>query len=123
LTEVSYGRSLIACSCAYSPFCGTRSTSGGLNTDKKFTGQRLDQLDLYFYNARYYDPGIGRFISADTVVPNWTNPQSLNRYSYCLNNPLKYVDPSGHWWETAFDFICLSIDACNFLRRPTWAWP
>ena len=46
--------------------------------------------------ARYYDPEIGRFISADTIVPDPTNPQSLNRYSYCLNNPLKYIDPSGH---------------------------
>ena len=46
--------------------------------------------------ARYYDATIGRFISADTIVPQPFNPQSLNRYSYCLNNPLKYIDPSGH---------------------------
>jgi len=39
---------------------------------------------------------IGRFISADSIVPNPNNPQSFNRYSYCLNNPLRYVDPSGH---------------------------
>ncbi len=44
-----------------------------------------------------YDPFIGRFISADTIVPDFTNPQSLNRYSYVLNNPLIYVDPSGYW--------------------------
>jgi RHS repeat-associated protein len=56
----------------------------------------LDNTGLYYYNARYYDPGIGRFISADTIVPNPANPQSLNRYSYCLNNPLKYTDPTGH---------------------------
>ena len=75
-------------------FC--RKSTGNLNTDKLFTGQRLDQTGLYFYNARYYDAEIGRFISADSIVPDWTNPQSLNRYSYCLNNPLRYVDPSGH---------------------------
>ena len=46
--------------------------------------------------ARYYDATIGRFISADTIVPNPYNPQSLNRYSYCLNNPLRYIDPSGY---------------------------
>jgi RHS repeat-associated protein len=63
---------------------------------EKFTGQRLDQSGLYFYNARYYDANIGRFISPDTLVPNPANPQSLNRYSYCLNNPLRYNDPSGH---------------------------
>jgi len=47
-------------------------------------------------NARYYLPGIGRFVSADTIVPNPADPQSFNRYSYGLNNPLRYVDPTGH---------------------------
>ena len=51
---------------------------------------------LYFYNARYYDPALGRFASADTIVPQPENPQNLNRYSYCGSNPLKYVDSSGH---------------------------
>jgi len=68
-------------------------------TDKKFTGQRLDNSGLYYYGARYYDAGIGRFISSDTIVPEPFNPQSLNRYSYTLNNPLKYTDPSGHLVE------------------------
>jgi RHS repeat-associated protein len=63
----------------------------------KFTGQRLDTTGLYYYGARYYDPGIGRFISPDSIVPDPTNPQNFNRYSYCLNNPLKYTDPTGHW--------------------------
>ena len=47
--------------------------------------------------ARYYDPTLRRFISADTIVPDPFNPQTLNRYSYCENNPLKYIDPSGHY--------------------------
>ena len=64
---------------------------------KFYTDQELDgENGLYNYNARLYDPFIGRFISADTIVPQPFNPQSLNRYSYCLNNPLIYVDPSGH---------------------------
>jgi RHS repeat-associated protein len=82
---------------AYFPFGTTRTSTGTLPTDKEFTGQRLDSTGLYYYGARYYDPSIGRFISADTIVPNPANPQSLNRYSYCLNNPLKYVDPTGHY--------------------------
>ena len=65
-------------------------------TDKLFTGQRLDSTGLYYYNARYYDPTIGRFISADIIVPNQATPQAFNRYSYCLNNPLEYIDPSGY---------------------------
>jgi hypothetical protein len=54
---------------------------------------------LYFYNARYYDPSLGRFLQADTIVPNPANPQSLNRYSYVLNSPLRYTDPSGHEYD------------------------
>jgi len=54
---------------------------------------------LYFYGARWYDPVIGRFIQADTIVPEPGNPQALNRYSYVLENPLRYTDPTGH----AFD--------------------
>jgi len=46
--------------------------------------------------ARYYDPALGRFVQADTIVPNPGNPQSLNRYSYVYNRPLVYVDDSGH---------------------------
>ncbi|WP_236075439.1 RHS repeat-associated core domain-containing protein, partial [Mariprofundus sp. EBB-1] len=48
-------------------------------------------------NARLYDPVLGRFISADTVVPDAGNMQAFNRYSYVDNNPLKYTDPSGHF--------------------------
>jgi len=47
-------------------------------------------------NARYYDPELGRFIQADTTIPDLSNPQSYNRYSYCVNNPLRYTDPTGH---------------------------
>ena len=63
-----------------------------------FTGhEQLDQFGLINMNGRMYDPAVGRFLSADNVVqaPDFT--QSYNRYSYCLNNPLKYTDPSG--WE------------------------
>ena len=67
------------------------------NPSNRYTGQILDEdTGLYYYNARYYDPELGRFIQADTVVPSAGDPQSLNRYSYGLNNPLKLVDPSGH---------------------------
>ncbi|MFA4842752.1 MAG: RHS repeat-associated core domain-containing protein, partial [Candidatus Omnitrophota bacterium] len=62
-----------------------------------FTGKELDATGLYYYGARYYDPEIGRFITADTIVQAPYDPQSLNRYSYCRNNPINYVDPSGHF--------------------------
>ena len=43
-----------------------------------------------------HSPVLGRFLSADTIVPSPNDPQSLNRFSYTRNNPLKYIDPSGH---------------------------
>ncbi|MEO6063438.1 MAG: polymorphic toxin-type HINT domain-containing protein [Thermoflexales bacterium] len=51
---------------------------------------------LMDYVARGYSPALGRFISADTIVPGAENPQAFNRYAYVLGNPLAYVDPSGH---------------------------
>ena len=81
----------------YMPFGLDRHTSGSLNTAYRYTGQRIESnTDLYFYNSRWYDPIVGRFIQPDTIVPEPGNPQSLNRYSYVLNNPVKYTDPSGH---------------------------
>jgi RHS repeat-associated protein len=53
-------------------------------------------LGLIYMNARYYVAELGRFLSADTIVPDPGNPQSFNRYAYAYNNPLKYTDPSGH---------------------------
>ena len=70
----------------------------------RFTGKELDESGLYYYGARYYDSGIGRFITADTVTGNPADPQSLNRYSYTLNNPLRYVDPSGNAIRPPNDF-------------------
>ncbi|MHB1459238.1 MAG: RHS repeat-associated core domain-containing protein [Armatimonadota bacterium] len=81
----------------YYPFGQTRVDSGSVNLHYKYTGQEEDaEIGLYFYGARYYDPAIGRFVSADTLVQNFSDPQTLNRYSYARNNPLYYVDPSGH---------------------------
>ncbi len=81
----------------YYPYGVARYTAGTTPTSYNFTGQRKDSgSGLLFYNARWYDPQIGRFLSADTIVPSPGDPQSLNRYAYMLNNPLRYTDPSGH---------------------------
>ncbi|MBK9926402.1 MAG: hypothetical protein IPP66_14090 [Anaerolineales bacterium] len=66
-------------------------------TDKLFTGQQeMAGLGIYNYGARFYSPKLGRFLSADTIVPNLYNPQDLNRFSYVRNSPLNYIDPTGH---------------------------
>ncbi len=46
--------------------------------------------------ARYYDPDLGRFLTADSIVQAPFDPQTLNRFAYVRNNPIKYTDPSGH---------------------------
>ena len=71
-------------------------TVGELPTDYDFTAQKLDGTGFYQMGARWYDPYLNQWIQPDSIVPDFSNPQSLNRYSYVLNNPLQYTDPTGH---------------------------
>jgi RHS repeat-associated protein len=79
---------------------GTDDTAGtltGTATDRGYTGhEHLDPLGLIHMNGRLYDPRVGRFISADPRGVIVKNPQSWNRYSYVLNNPNRYTDPTGY---------------------------
>ena len=82
----------------YLPYGGNRHQSGTSVSDYKFTDQELDtSTGLYNYDARLYDPVVGSFVSTDSIVLDIYDPQSLNRYSYCRNNPLIYTDPTGHY--------------------------
>jgi RHS repeat-associated protein len=81
----------------YLPYGQERWNNGTAVTDFGFTSQRNERgFGLMDYNARYYDPYLGRFISADTIVPNPANPIDFNRYAYAAGNPLRFTDPSGH---------------------------
>jgi RHS repeat-associated protein len=81
----------------YQPYGQERWSSGATPTDFGFTGQRHEaSFGLLDYNARYYSPVLGRFISPDSIVPAPGSAGGFNRYAYTYNNPLKYVDPSGH---------------------------
>lgn len=82
----------------YRPFGEERNHWGVTNDKHRYTGQEKDfSTGLYNYNARLYDPILGRFTSADIFVPDPLDPQSYNRFAYCRNNPLSYTDPSGHF--------------------------
>jgi RHS repeat-associated protein len=76
------------------------------NVNYTFTDQEDDDdLGLYNYGARLYDPLLGRFISPDSIVQAPGDPQTLNRYTYCLNNPLIYTDPSGEFIAALWSFL------------------
>ncbi len=90
----------------YTPYGVTRY--GDSPTDRRFTDHLWESsLRLYDYGARMYSPSLGRFVSADTVVPDPSAPQDFNRYAYVGNSPLKFIDPTGYdplgpEWEEEF---------------------
>ncbi|MFA0463817.1 RHS repeat domain-containing protein [Vibrio sp. 10N.261.45.F1] len=103
----------------YTPF-GELLASAELQATPMFTNAEMrgftghenvgNSSGLINMNARLYDPAIGRFLSADTFVPEPSFSQSYNRYAYVYNNPLKYTDPTGHWvwWAAAMAFFVVS---------------
>jgi RHS repeat-associated protein len=83
----------------YEPFGEVRWASGALGTDFGFTGQREDgYIGLVHMGARWYNPYLNRWIQPDTIVPDPRDPQALNRYAYSRNNPVRFNDPTGHFW-------------------------
>lgn len=76
-----------------------------------YTSQVYDNdTGLYYYGCRYYDAQLARFIQPDSLVQSSGNPQTLNRYAYCGNNPLNRIDPSGHLFIID-DIIAIAIAA------------
>jgi RHS repeat-associated protein len=121
----------------YKAWSETRYSSGTTPTKYTYTGQYSNMSDfgLMFYNARWYDPTLGRFAQADTIIPNAGDSQAWDHYAYASNNPVRYNDPSGHCsgdpnnsqnpdfgcWEMIrsisgnYDFI--SIDSANWTEK------
>jgi len=76
----------------------TGNTLNPASTDRGFTAhEHLDELTLIHMNGRIYDPVLARFMTPDPFVQNVGDLQAHNRYSYVLNNPLAYTDPSGYF--------------------------
>jgi RHS repeat-associated protein len=75
----------------------TGSEGGPQLLEISFNGQRFDDASgMYYFQARHYDPVLGRFLTADTQIPDPNNPQALHRYAFNSNNPIRYADPTGH---------------------------
>ena len=86
------------------PYDEERWSDGAIPTDYRWTGQKEHAtLGLYHMGARFYDSYINQFVSPDPIIPQPANSQSLNRYSYCLGNPLRYRDPTGYIEEDEVD--------------------
>ena len=99
--HASVGQKVAGSETRYLPFGDWRTEPTANLTELGYTGHHQNNfqgndLGLIYMNARFYVGGIGRFASADTIVPDPVNPQAYNRYSYVNNNPSRYIDPSGH---------------------------
>jgi RHS repeat-associated protein len=104
-------------------------TYGDGSSDFGFTGEQDEIAGLIFLRARYYDPGIGRFISKDPFPGVLTLPSSLHPYQYALNNPIRFTDPTGQVvWIPGILLIGAGIggiaNLINYLSTPgcllTW---
>nr|WP_158678919.1 RHS repeat-associated core domain-containing protein [Pseudoalteromonas sp. T1lg75] len=93
----------------YDPFGKPRQPSGGLKTQARFNDiddattyrgftdhEHLDEQELIHMNGRVYDYNLGRFLSVDPFIQGPGNTQSINPYSYILNNPMAGIDPTGY---------------------------
>ena len=97
-----------------------KNNTQAFSVSNRYTDQIFDEeTGLYYYGARYYDPALARFIQPDTIVPAPNDPQSLNRYSYVNNNPLKRTDPTGHsFFSDLFDDIGAAFQSViDFVRH------
>ena len=101
----------VTSSLTYSPFGQTETETGIKVNDYTYTDQYFDsETALLYMNARYYDPELKRFTSVDppsvelnkeTQEARLSNSQDLGVYTYAMNNPLKYIDPTGNSNETS----------------------
>lgn len=97
MTVISDDEGELKDSARYYPYGGRRVSPTHEITDSGYTGHKHnDDLGLIYMVARYYDPALRRFISADTIVPVMTDTRAYNRFAYVNNNPVNFNDPTGH---------------------------
>ena len=110
----------------FMPWGEVRYSSGTMPTDYTYTGQKnAPEIGLMFYNARWFDPAIAHFTQADSHIPGAGSPQAWDRYAYVFNNPLFFIDPSGHHkitakssWECGPDGALCSNGSINHQHSP-----
>ena len=84
---------------AYTPYGKLTSHDGNATNSFLFTGEQFDaDSGGYYLRARYYSPNFGRFLSRDSYDGRMVEPITLNHYLYTGSNPIRYIDPSGHFF-------------------------
>ncbi|MBK9210306.1 MAG: RHS repeat-associated core domain-containing protein [Anaerolineales bacterium] len=85
----------------YTAWGEVRYQAGTMSTGYTYTGQYSNTADfgLMYYNARWYDPVLGRFAQADSIIPQNQGVQAWDRYAYVNNSPVNATDPTGHLCE------------------------
>ncbi len=103
----------------YSAYGEVRFDNGVTPTKYQYTGQlsQMDEIGLYYYVARFYDPYLNHFIQADTIVPQPGISVAYDRYAYVQWNPIRYTDPSGHDVGRGGNS---SMRDENYIRYPGW---
>jgi RHS repeat-associated protein len=100
----------------YDAWGNERDRIGASANNFTFTGHELDEeTGLIYAKARFYDPDIGRFLSQDTVLGDVASPPSLHRYFYVMQNPLRFLDPTGN------QTICMDPECNSFRDKATYA--
>ena len=97
----TYSNKTVIYASDYKPF-GFGYNESGVE-EYRYTGKYEDNTGLYYFGKRYYNPVIGRFITKDSFGGYIYVPQSMNGYLYCMNNPQKYIDPTGNLGVTPTD--------------------
>ncbi len=72
----------------------------------------MSEFGLMYYNARWYDPALGRFVQADTIVPQPGDVRGWDRYAYVRNNPTGRIDPTGHM-DDGWEGGCNDVNSCK----------
>ena len=113
-SSVTYYNSGASTTATYNPF--------------RYRGYYFDsESGFYYLNSRYYDPAIGRFITADkfsTIKASSFELTDKNLYAYCDNNPVNRTDDGGMFWDTVFDVVSWAMSATEVIANPAnpWAW-
>ncbi len=120
---VDGSRNVVA-SYSYDPWGKLLSSSGTLaNVNPlRYRGYYYDsETGFYYLQSRYYDPAIGRFINADSYAStDMVGLLSTNMFSYCENNPVMRVDPTGKFWDI-LDCFMAALSWEEFVSNPSWA--